>query len=378
MTEDAAPFRTHAMLPPARTKPLKIFAAALDRAMGEFWLRLMFASTVKMHSAGGQLSVYWRDDRPAYKQDMLACCPYWDRQVRVAETGQPLPIDYLYSPGDRHPLGETADAFRNAGHADPDIVLVPSCMLEIDLLRWPQWPQFRIPQDRATALYGELESLRLSSNQPHVCIHYREPTYPFRGPTPYRDVTSDEPFLALRDYLIDHHGLTVVRIGHKEMREWPARERFVDLSRSPFMTQATAISLARFCVMTMSGPASIPNAFGVPSMVSNAVGYAASGADPGFLLPKMLIDAGGEPVDLRGLIDNGMWTSELCWQASLRGFRFVDNTLDQLKRGVDHLADMTSSPCGWRTVETQAEPAPLRYDPFRPFCRMVNVRSDLL
>ena len=365
------------MLPPERTKPLKIFAACLDRALGETFIRLLFASTVKMHSPGSSLSIYIREDRD-YKSDMLSLCPYWDRQIKTAADGQPLPLDFFYAPGDRHDLGATAHAFRDAGHADPDIMLIPSNMLEIDLLRYPQWPQFRIPKEREIPLYEELEILGLAVNQPHAVIHYRLPNFPLRGATPYRDTSSDEPFLALRDYLIDHHGMNVVRIGHKEMREWPARERFVDLSRSPFMTQACAISLARFTVMTMSGPASIPSAFGVPGMVSNAVGYAASGADPGFLLPKMLLDAGGEPVEIRGLIENGMWTSELCWQASLRGFKFVDNTLDQLKRGVDHLADMTSGPRGWRTVETQAEPAPLRHDPFRPFCREINIRSDFL
>lgn len=375
MPEDPAPFRhaTLAHFPPERTKPVKIFCAALDRAAGEFWLRLMYASTVKMHIPDSQLTVYWRDDRPEYKAAMLALCPYVDRQIRTPADGMVLGIDWLYTAGDRHKFGALADAFRAAGHAAQDIMLIPSNMLEIDLLRYPAWPRFRLP-DTAKPVTQELARRGVGSNQSHVVIHYREPTYPYRGPTPYRDVTSDEPFLALRDYLIDEHGLTVARIGHSQMREWPARDRFIDLSRDPFIMQAAAISHARFCVMTMSGPASIPNAFGVPAMVSNAVGYAASGADPGFLLPKHLISPAGQPVELQGLVENGQWTSELCWKASLEGYTFRDNTLAELCRGVDALAERTAN----YRPEEPAPVQPMPYSPQRPYMRAVNVRTDLI
>ena len=363
------------ILPPEPTKPPAIFAAMLDRAFGECWIRLMFASTVKMHWPHSTLAVYFRDDRP-YKRDMIACCPYVDHIIPVTpDHARGVALDLFYAAADRFEMPSSKE-FVAHGYAASDLILTPHSMLEIDLLRYPTWPQFRLPADRRAELLAAMEAAGLRPDKPHVVIHYRDASYPLRPDTPYRSVTSDEPFLTLANYLIYGLGLTVVRIGNPEMRAWPTQQgNLINLSRAPFLVQVAAISTARFCVMTMGGPASIPNAFGVPSMVSNAVGYAASGADPGFLLPKSLVDGDGNPMPLQDIIAAGGWTSEACWHNSKAGARFLDNTTDELKAGVEQLMLQTYPwSGGWR--EPQQPPHHIRpqpYAPRAPFVRSVNV-----
>lgn len=367
------------VIPPPRNTPFKFFLAALDRALGECIIRAVFAATLKTHVKDADVTVYVRRDRP-YKDDIWAIAsPFVDRFVTVTGDNM-LPCEYFYVPFDRHKV-ENAEAFRAAGHATQDVILPPTGMLEGDLLRFPSWPAFQIPALRRDEMFSKLRACRLSEDNWVVTLHYREPTYPLRGATPYRDVSSDEPYHELAKHIIHDLGGQVIRIGHKEMRDWPELNRtpgFVDLSRSDdFMLHAAAISISRFAVMTMGGPVSLCAPFGVPAMVSNAVGIAASGADPGFMLPKRIYrgDSSTFRYGILEMIDDGCWTTDFLRANSINGhLRLTDNTLDELKAGVAKLYEQTRP---WVNFWRQpGEPVAVVKGPFNPqgeFVRKVNV-----
>ena len=251
-------------------------------------------------------------------------------------------------------------------------------MLEIDLLRFPSWPTFIVPADRREGLYAKLEAAGMKRDKWVTVLHYREPTYPLRVPTPYRDVASDEPYEALARYIIKSLDCQVVRIGHKEMRAWDIGDGFVDLSRSEdFMLQACALSLSRFAVMTAGGPAHLPCAFGVPVMISNAIGIAACGADPGFMLPRGLVSPKGVRVDIGATARAGRWTSEHTRHAVVNhGYSLVDNTEKELCTWAREMYGQSAGafPPGWREPATVPPiAATALYSPRLPFVRGVNL-----
>lgn len=359
-------------VPHQSARPFTIFAACLDRALGEVFTRCMFASLVKMHTPDSSLTMYWRDDGRQYKRDILAMCPYIDRTISMGGNDV-LPLDWFYPPADRTPIHGIAD-FVKAGHASPDLLLLPTQMLEIDMLRYPVWPRFAIPGPAQLGLRRALWNAGLQDDKWFCVMHYREPTFPLRGATPYRDVLSDAPFEELAGMIIDQLGGQVVRIGHKEMREWPARPGFVDLSRhDDFMLHACVISYARFAVMTGSGPASVPPAFGVPTMIANAVGAQAFGASPNFMMPRPIIAPNGDRLDIEAMMRNGRWTNaHIRRLAYNEGHRLEDNTADDMWRGVLRLYGETI-PTGWREPEPEPQTKPMLYNPRGAYVRAINL-----
>lgn len=364
------------ILPVIPPRPYKILAAILDRVLGECICRMLYIASLKQHVRDASIAVYTRRDRP-WKADLLAMAAHYVDRAILSDGDNVLPIDWLYSALDRHDL-PGSEAFRQAGHATPDLVLTPSGMMEIDLLRFPSWPVFTIPTGRRDELYAKLEAAGLKRDRWLCVLHYREPTYPLRAPTPYRDVASDKPFEELARYVIKTLGCQVVRIGHKEMRAWEIGDGFVDLSRSDdFMLQACAVSLARFAVMTAGGPAHLPCAFGVPVMIADAIGMAACGADPGFMLPRHLIAPNGARADIVETANAGQWTSERTRLAVVNeGYTLVDNTAEELCRGARELyARSAGYPEGWREP---LAPLPIAatepYNPRGPFVRPYNIK----
>lgn len=257
------------LLHETRRGPVKIFAAAIDRTLGDFLTRNIYAAAVKMHFSDARLAFYYRDDRP-YKKDIVALNPYIDQRV-IVHGDNAAAIDLFYDAGDRHPLPYSVD-FRRRGLANPDILLVPSTMIVQDLLRFDRYPIFQIPTDRRIVLKARLVELGVSPDRWLCCIFYRQGNFAARGQATYRDV-DDHTFEVLARHIVENLGGQVVRVGHSAMRPWNIGKGFVDLSRlhDEFLTQATAISLARFMISTLSGPAHLPGAFDVPYAITNAM-----------------------------------------------------------------------------------------------------------
>lgn len=354
----------------ART--IRIFAVALDRTLGDFLSRNIYAAAVKMQFKSAKLAIYYRDDR-SYKKDLIAINPYIDDIVAVSE-GEVVPIDFFYSATDRFPtLG--ADSFIKRRLADPDIILTPSMMGVEDLLRFDRHPIFRIPEDRTSELSDRLVELGLDPNRWFCCLFYRQPNYGHRGPTAYRDV-DDRPFEALARYVIEDLGGQVVRLGHPEMRSFDLGSGFVDLSRlkDEFMVQAMAVSRARFMVATSSGPAHLPGAFDVPYVVTNSLSILAVWTPAGMIMPNHLIDPQGRRVDVRQLLDVGRLDWDSVRLALRNGCRVLENSAAELSAAARMLYERTVDCQGWRppAVVPPFMP-PNRYGIFQPYRRKVSI-----
>lgn len=355
-----------------RDRPVKIFAAALDRTLGDFLTRNIYAAAVKMHYANARLAFYYRDDRP-YKRDLVAINPYIDQRVVVAGD-RITALDVFYPDGDRAEIPGTVDFIKH-GLADPDIVLMPSMMQVEDLVRFDRYPIFRIPEDRVSELSDRLVGLGLDPNRWYCCLFYRQPNYGYRGATAYRDV-DDRPFEALARYIMSELGGQVVRIGHPEMRPFDLGSGFIDLSRlrDEFMIQAMAVSRARFMVTTSSGPAHLPGAFDVPYVVTNSLSIWLVWTAAGMIMPNHLINRQGRRVDLRRLIDSGTLDWEFVRAALHYGCRLVDNSREELFTVARLLHERTTDCPTWRVPAVEPQPTPTDHlDFFQPYRQPVTV-----
>lgn len=353
-------------------RTIRIFAAALDRTLGDFLTRNIYAAAVKMQFKSANLAIYYRDDRP-YKTDLIAINPYIDEAVVMAAR-QVVPVDFFYSLADRPPL-PGASSFVKRGLADPDIVLVPSMMGVEDLLRFDHHPIFRIPEDRVSELSDRLVALGLDPNRWFCCLFYRQPNYRHRVPTAYRDV-NDQPFEELARYIIKELGGQVVRLGHPEMRPFDIGPGFVDLSRleNEFMIQVMAVSRARFMVTTSSGPAHLPGSFDVPYVVTNSLSILAVWSPAGMIMPNHLISPQGHRVDVRQLLDAGRLDWDSVRVALRNGCRIVENSAPELFAVARSLYDRTVDCPNWRIPSITPKTMPSnRYGIFQPYSRRVSI-----
>jgi hypothetical protein len=229
-----------------------IFAAMLDRALGDFIIMNLYAAAVKCQFTDAFMTLYFHDDRP-YKKDILDLNPHLNKALEAGPTVN-LPIEYFYGFGDRAML-PGADQFIKMGLAFPDVILTPSMVSARDPLRFDYLPYLAIPTPRQAVLDQELVDLGLDPNRWFCCLYYREPGYKPGAGVPRRDV-SPEPYRQITEWIIRDLGGQVVRIGHPGMTPFPDMPGFVDLSRleDRFMLQANAVARARFGVVTDSGP----------------------------------------------------------------------------------------------------------------------------
>lgn len=352
-------------------RPFAIFAAFLDWNLGDFIARNIYAAAVKMRFERVKLAVYFRDDRP-YKQDVLALNPYID-QVIFGTGTQGLPIEVFHATG-RFPIKGT-ERFFQAGHAHPDLLLVPSMMMAADLLRFERLPLFAIPENRRQGLESRLVQLGLDPGRWFCCVFYRQPNYAQRGAAPHRDV-DDRTYETLVNWIIDELGGQVVRLGHPEMRRFPERPGYVDLSAVPneFLLQATAVSRARFMIMTPSGPAMLPGAFRVPCASTNAVDFQGIWHEGDIVLCKHLFDPAGRRVPLTSLLREGTLHQHVFAHKTTReGFRLLDNTAEELKQAARILYERTADTSSWRSpAAADLGAADNRFVTPAPFRRPLN------
>lgn len=358
---------------PTPDRPFIIFATMLDRTLGDFFDRNVFAATAKMCFARGHLIAYHRDDRP-YKADIIAMNPYIDRQIVVPGKAI-LPIEMFYMPVDRFKLAGS-DEFIRQGMATPDLLLVPNTMLQEDLLRYEHIPQFSIPQDRRAALEERLISLGLDPKRWFCVIFHRDPTYQFRGPTRHRD-TNDQPFETVARHVIYELGGQVVRLGHPQMRRFDLPRDFVDLSviENEFMLHAAAVSRARFMMTAPAGPASLPGVFDVPHIVTNGITLPSCCTPIGYLMTRHIFDPEGKRLDTADLISKGLLGDDNIRQfMATPGFRILENTEQELIAAANFIHDRTGDCTGWRPEPLRRSHVPSEQFVVKgPFRRSINV-----
>lgn len=358
---------------PDSGQPVVIFAAMLDRTLGDFFDRNIYAATVKMCFERAQLVAYYRKDRP-YKADIVAMNPYIDRHI-VANEHNVLPIEMFYGAADRFSF-DGSDHLIKQGAASPHILLVPSAMMQENLLRYEHIPQFSIPQDRRQALEERLVSLGLDSSRWFCVIFHRDPTYRFRGPTPYRD-TNDRPFEAVAHHVIHELGGQVVRLGHPQMRRFDLPRDFIDLSviENEFMLHAAAVSRARFMITAPAGPASLPSMFDVPHIITNGITLPACCTPIGYLLPRHVFSPEGKRFDVPRMVGKGWWNDNGIRQLMNEpGYHVLENTAAELCAAASFIYERTQDCPGWRPEPPRRHHVPPgHYDAYGPIRRATNI-----
>lgn len=329
---------------PGPERPYRIFAACLDRTIGDFATRAYYLATIKANRDGPtDLTAYWIDDR-GYKAPIMRMAPQIDRHA-IARDGDILPLDAFYDTGDRRPIPDNeVSRIVAREHARSDLILTPSMMPVGNLRRFARFPKFSIPAKEAEGLMRRLQERGLSMGRWHATIFYRRPNYRYRGPTPYRDIQDESRWLDLAQYIVRMGG-QVIRIGHPGMAEWPAQNGFVDLSRAEdIMLHAYAVYMSRFCIVTPSGPALFPAAFDVPFALANAVSDLGCFRPDTILLPRPIYRPDGNPVDIDQLRNHGLWTDEVVRDMTANaGHSVGDNSAEELKELARMLYDRTKS-----------------------------------
>lgn len=350
-------------------RPFSILAMALDRALGEFVCRNFFAAAVKFNTPRSVLVILYRGDRP-YKDAILDINPYVDGTLDIS--GAPhIPLDAFNGYGDRDII-PSAEEFVRLGYCWPDQVLVPSMMQLEDFARFVHLPVFSIPKAKRSELDERLIGLGLDPGHWYCCIFYREATYQFRPALSYRDV-GDVAFEQLSNWIIDELGGQVVRVGHPQMRRFPARKGFVDLSalENEFLLQAAAVSRARFMVTTPSGPALLPPTFGVPFALTNATCALGAWDRNHLILPRHILSPDGRRVRTESMLRKGAWHDQAVKELVRdKGFTVRDNSFEELREITRMLFTRTAEVVGWRQPPEKAEPlATSHYQPRQPIIR---------
>lgn len=331
----------------AAKNPFIIIALALDRTLGDFAARLIFAASTKLLFEHARLFVYYRDDRP-YKNDLIKLVPQIDGSLKATGTNASA-LDFFDIAAHR-PIA-TPNHWIENDLVRPNLVLTPSMMDPNRIPSFDNRASLRIP-DKLCEGYGKILVDRgLDPDKWFAVIHYREPTYEYRPPRGMRDVDPKD-FLALRDFIIDELGGQVVRLGHTGMTPFPDRAGFVDLSDAPegFMLQAFAISRARFAELTPSGPASICSAFDTPVGQTNTVEWFAIFNEHDLILPKHIITKDDQRISLDLMRRRSLLTEQrMDHLVEKYGCRIEPNTREELFEVARLLHASTSGCDGWRS-----------------------------
>ena len=328
--------------------PFVIFALLLDRTLGDFIYRSLFAASVKLHFRHAHLIVYYRPDRP-YKNALISLNPHVTRSWRATGSGS-MPVDYFDYMGDPPIQAPNAEWYGSLS-AEPDLVLTPS-MMDLEKLRGLHpIAKFAVPEDLAGPLHDRLLSAGLSQNRWFCVLHYREPGYQEAGRRENRDLPVRNAIEIVR-YVTESLGGQVVRIGHSDMTPIPAMPGFVDISSvaDPMLLHAYAVSRARFFLeLSPSGPMALAGAFGVPMVRCNAISSMGPLDQPSFAVMQHIVGPDGERVPRAVALAKGLYSEIAIKQVIGRyGYRLVRNSQPELRAAADDIFERTTDCPGWR------------------------------
>ncbi len=338
-------------------QPFVIFALLLDRTLGDFIFRNLFAATVKTRFLDARLIAYYRPDRP-YKEAVVKLNPHITTTWRLTGS-RPLPMDYFDVMGSP-PIKADTKRWYDSQSAEPDLVLTPS-MMNFEFLRsLGPIARFKVPEPLIDPLHARLVEAGLREDQWFCVLHYRERGYQDDRSRPHRDMRGSEAVDVI-DYVTRELGGQVVRIGHPKMEAIAPRPGFVDLSRADdaLLLHAYAVSRARFFLeLSPSGPMALAGAFGVPLARCNAVSFLGPLEAPSFALMQHLVGPKGERVPKDVAISKGLYLEMAVKDVIKRyGYRFERNSLAELRAAAFDIAERSADCQGWREPSS-AVPGP--------------------
>ncbi len=347
-------------------RPFMIFASLLDTSLGDLLSKVVFLATLKDQFDHARLIVRYRTLRP-YSDDIVSLSPNIDHATalkgeRPRWLGRMFPDMRPWLPLGRWTLGR--DGKREAFY---DLIVVESMMSTASVHGFERPAVLRIPSGREAALRGQLLGLGLDPERWYATVHYRAGTYgPKRGKSPIRS-GDPESYRQLIDYIIDDLGGQAVQLGHPEMRAFPPRPGFVDLSRlaDAFLLQAYAVCHSRFLVAGPSGPIGLGFGFQVPTAIVDATdGQGGWGDTEQVILTHEVTTPGGSVLMNHALYDAGLLDKPLLYRKIKNGeaYRLRNNNGEELAAAARHMFERTSDIGGWRPALVR--PAAIRPNHF--------------
>lgn len=333
-------------------RPFVIAATITETSLGDLLGAALFLATLKNQFEHAKLFVRYRDVRP-YSREVFSLLPEIDQAVGVkghipvwARAG--VPDSRLWSPWTRSIDSKTelhrsfCDFFVTDWMANPRY-----------MHKFPNKACLRIPEDREAGLRQHLVEQGLDPDHWYVVIHYRSSDYLNKRSGQLRN-SDPEAIKGLIDYIIDSLGGQVVQLGHPEMKPFPARNGFVDLSRikDAFMLQAAAVAHARFMIAGPSGPVGFAWGFNVPSAsVDNSdahIGWGSSALTT--ITTHEVTTPDGQVLQNEALFKAGLLEYQTLRDKIRAGENYVvrKNSREELISVADHYFANTHDITGWR------------------------------
>ncbi|MBT5265336.1 MAG: TIGR04372 family glycosyltransferase [Rhodospirillaceae bacterium] len=342
-------------------EPFRIFGFALARALGDFLVQNVVLASMKCAFEHSSLFIYSRIDRP-YKQLILESNTHITKSINFHNKDSVFPGE-LFDINSGREIRIQDDDFYRMGANHPDFVATPSMLHLVTLLGLSNIAGLSFPEERTPSLGATLESMGIDTNRWFCTLHYREPNYENRPASVLRDNDPDQ-FLDLRDFVIDELGGQVVRIGHRAMKPFPAREGFVDLAKidGSFELQTFAITRSRFLLGGSSGPTHLGCAYKVPTAYLQAIDESGAWNQDDFILMQRIYDPSGRRVGINEALPTGLLREmTLRTLAADQGFRILPNTVEELRAAARAIYKHTNGVDGWRDpVSTSFENYPNR------------------
>ncbi|MBT6136635.1 MAG: TIGR04372 family glycosyltransferase [Rhodospirillaceae bacterium] len=335
------------------SKSYKIFAFFLSRALGDFAIQNIVASSIKSNFENAKLFVYYRNDRP-YKDLIIESNSYIDYKVQNKSKNGNFPADWFDINSGRPFVAPSREFYEIRAH-DPDLVLTPSLMKMQVLPALQNIARLNFPDRGLSTVSNRLIDHGLNPGKWFCALHYRDGSYEHRPALERRDV-SVEHFIEITRLIIDELGGQVVRLGNPEMAKFPKKDGLIDLASIPnsFAMQCFATSRARFLFSGPSGPGQLGSAFGTPTAVTITPQSVGAWHPHDIILMQHLIDPKGRRVPVLEATAEG-YMDEIILPEILGngGYRLEKNSLEELKRVAYMMYDRTSDCSGWR--EPKAE-----------------------
>lgn len=332
-------------------RPFMILATFAETSLGDLVSKIAFVNTLKAQFDHCRLIVRYNDFRP-YSRDVISLAPNIDHAEPIRGEAPKWLRRFLHDVRLWRPLSGAITRSKRYYEAFYDLVVVDAMANARTVHAFDRSTPLQVPADRHDALTRSLLELGLEADKPFCVVHCRDGSYPLKGGNPLRNGNPDA-FRQAIDHIIDTLGCQVVQLGHPEMAPFPARQGFVDLSRSmdAFMLQAFAVSRARFMLASASGPAVLGWSFNVPTAIVDCL-EAHTGwgtAEKVFLTQEVTTPEGhslrNDALSQAGLLDIRALARTM---RSQPGYTVRTNSGDELCAVADHLDAGSSDTPGWR------------------------------
>jgi putative glycosyltransferase (TIGR04372 family) len=289
-----------------------------SHGLGDFIYQVLALASLKRQFSDAHLTLFYSNEL-TYKNELLRFCPDLDEVRDYAGGAINIPV-----------------ATKSYGGLHRTVLFTQSFLSPTLLTGFERTATFVTPPSEVDHYTGALVSRGLDPDRWFVAIHYRQNSLFAAGRGHSRDVDAD-PFHRLAAWICEQGG-QVVRLGHPGMPPIPQQPGYIDLSDVGLSLQLFAVSKARFMVGCDSGPSGYATAFKTPLFKTNTFSEDGAAYATDLILPKNLVTPWGEVLSIGGAVEDRLIFYKTLFDQG-GGLRFVDNSFEQLRHGVQLMLD---------------------------------------